>query len=123
MTLKGDGMMNMIKEQEFDYYTYTQENPPDPQKIRRGLEARRHRFEAATHKTLIRIDGDILEQFHQLLPDKQDYEHVINQALREWLSAQNIKELVRDELHQMVQTILTSMPTTMPISKKRKAVH
>ena len=93
----------MIKEEEFDYQTYTRTHPPDASKIQRGAEARRQRFEAAQRRQVIRIDEDVLDEFRQLTPDAQDYERLINQALREWLSAQNVKELVREELHEIIQ--------------------
>jgi hypothetical protein len=38
-----------------------------------------------------------------------DYAKLINQALREWLAAQNVKELVREELHEMLQIALNSV--------------
>jgi len=69
----------------------------------------------------IRIDEDILEQFRQLAPEESDEEKFINQALREWLAAQNVKELAREELHQMIQTALTSLqPGKQPAQAKRK---
>ena len=93
----------MIKEEEFDYQTYTRTHPPDASKIQRGADARRQSFEAAQRRQVIRIDEDVLDEFRQLTPDAQDYERLINQALREWLSAQNVKELVREELHEIIQ--------------------
>jgi len=78
-------MMNTIKEDDFDYQTYTRENPPDPVKIQRGIEARERRREAATPKTVVGIEDDIIAAFKQLVPQEQEYRRLINQALREWL--------------------------------------
>ena len=113
--------MNTIKEEGFDYQVYTRDNPPESSKIRRGTKARRQRFEAAQLMSAIRIDEDILEQFRQLTPQGQNYEKLINQALRERLSARTVKELVREELHQVVQTVLSSIqPATQMSQSKSK---
>jgi uncharacterized protein (DUF4415 family) len=101
--------MNTIKEQEFDYQAYIKQYPPDSTKIQRGNEARRRRFEAAAIKRAVRIDEDILEQFRQLTPEGQECERFINQALREWLSATSVKELVREELHYLLAQALASV--------------
>lgn len=100
--------MSIIKEEEFDYQAYTRDNPPDLSKIRRGTEYRRQRFEAARMKRTIRIDEDILEEFRQLTPQGQQYEQIINQALREWLTVKSMKEIVREELRQVIQKTLSS---------------
>ena len=112
--------MTTINEEEFDYQAYAKTHPPDVTKIRRGPEARKQRFEAAKKRSAIRIDEDVLDQFQQLTPQAQDYERLINQALREWLSAQNIKELVREELHQMVQTVLTSIQPVKNMAQSKR---
>jgi len=100
--------MSTIKDNDetFDYQAYTRENAPDPAKIQRGPEARRHRLEAAIMKSVLRIDKDILQQFKQLAPSDQECQRLINQALREWLSAKDVKELVRTELQHVVQQAL-----------------
>ncbi len=116
--------MSMIKEEEFDYQAYTRTHPPDASKIQRGADARRQRFEAAQRRQVIRIDEDVLDEFRQLTPDAQDYERLINQALREWLSAQNVKELVREELHEIIRTAMTSMqPKKRTFPSKRKILR
>lgn len=100
--------MNTIKDKEFDYQAYVKKNSPASEQIRRGPEARQQRFEAARTRFTIRIDEDILEQFKQLAQQEQGYEQLINQALREWLSARDVKELVRGELQQIVRQALSS---------------
>jgi len=98
--------MSTIKDDDFDYQTYFRENPPDPAKIQRGLEAREQRRRAATPMTVVGIEDDIIAGFKQLVPPEQEYRRLINQALREWLSAKDVKELVRTELQQVVQQAL-----------------
>jgi len=78
-------MMSTIKDDDFDYPAYFRENPPDPAKIQRGLEARERRRRAATPMTVVGIDDDIVAAFKQLVPHEQEYRRLINQALREWL--------------------------------------
>jgi uncharacterized protein (DUF4415 family) len=109
MMQKEGGLMNTIKEGEFDYQTYTREHSPDVSRIQRGTETRKQRFEIAKKKSKVRIDGDILEQFRQLDPHEPDCEKLINQALREWLAAEDMKELVREELQQMVRIAFSSV--------------
>lgn len=115
--------MNTIKDQEFDYQAYMKEYPPDSTKIQRGNDARRHRFEAAAMKSAVRIDEDILEQFQQFTSEGREYERLINQALREWLSAKSVKELVREELqHILTQTLATTQVSPQLSSSKPKAL-
>jgi len=101
--------MNTSKDDDFDYEAYVQNNPPDVTKIQWGTEARKQRFEAARLRQTVRIDKDIRERFEQLVPLGQSYEQLVNQALREWLQARDIKELIRAELRQTMQQALASV--------------
>jgi len=93
--------MSTTKDKEFDYQTYTRQNPPDAEQVQRGLEARQKRREMAKSKITIRIDPDILEQFKQMVPEGQGYQRLINQALREWLMTRDMRDVVRQELRTM----------------------
>ncbi|KAA0230625.1 hypothetical protein EDS67_06920 [candidate division KSB1 bacterium] len=93
-------MLSQRRDRGFDYQAYTRKSPPDPAKIHRGTKARQQRFNAAVSRLTIRIDDDVLVQFQQLTPQAQGCEKLIDQALREWLSAKGVKELVREELQQ-----------------------
>ncbi|GAK57461.1 hypothetical protein U27_04428 [Candidatus Vecturithrix granuli] len=95
--------MNTIKKEEFDYQQYMREHPPDSARIQRGPVARKQRFEAARMKTAIHIDEDILEHFHEMVSEAQSCENLINQALREWLSAKTMKDLFREEIEHVLQ--------------------
>ena len=99
--------MNTINDKEFDYYAYMKEHDPDVTRIRRGTEARQQRFEEAVLKYRVRLDEDIIEQFQQLVPH-ESCEHLINQALREWVAARDVKGLLRDELHHLIQEAFAS---------------
>ena len=57
----------------------------------------------------IRIDPDILEQFKQMVPDGQGYQRLINQALREWLMACDVQDVVRQELKTMTAQLITAV--------------
>ena len=109
--------MSTIKDEDFDYQTYMRENPPDLTKIQRGPEARRQRFEAATKKLSVRIEKDIFDQFQKLASSGQDCGKLINQALREWLTAKDIKKLIRTELRQVVRDELSSFQADMGVMK------
>ncbi len=85
--------MNTTGKKDFDYQAYIKNKFPDPAEIKRGSDERRKRFESAKMKNIIRIDEDILEQFRQFSSEGQGCEKLINQALREWLSAVNVEEI------------------------------
>lgn len=107
--------MNTVKDHDFDYQSYTRKTPPHPVKIHRGAEARQQRFAAAVARHAIRIEEDVLAQFQQLAPQAQGCEKLVNQALREWLSAKGVKELVREELQQ----ILAGVQSRANLSKQK----
>jgi len=101
-------MMSTMEDDNFDYQAYTRETPPDPAQIHRGTTDRRGRFEAAMQRQTMWIDEDILQQFRQLAAEGQSYEQLINRALREWLSTQSMKEVLRSEIQRAVQQSLSS---------------
>jgi hypothetical protein len=99
----------------FDYQAYTRETPPDPSKINPGTAARELRRAAAMLRQAVRIDPATLEQFRQLAGDEQNCEQIINQALREWLAAQGMKEMVREEIQAAVrQTLSAALQSDAP---------
>ena len=101
--------MPTIKAPEFDYQTYMKDNPPDPSTLQRGSAARHQRRETAKGRITIWIDHEVLEQFKQLVPDGQGYQSLINQALREWLAARSVKELVREALQEMTTQVVSAL--------------
>ncbi len=90
-------------EEEFDYQAFAKQHKPDPKKLHRGRAAREQRRATAKERITIRIDEDVLAQFRDLAPDGRGYQALINRALREWLTAQGVKELIRSELHDVVK--------------------
>jgi uncharacterized protein (DUF4415 family) len=109
--MSGDGLMNAMEDEAFDYQAYLRETPPDPAKIRRGTAARRQRFDAARKRLTVRSDEELLQHFSQL--DNEDAEgksrdQLINQVLREWLSAIGMKEMLHAEIQLAVQQSLAS---------------
>ncbi|MDZ7336770.1 MAG: hypothetical protein ONB32_16595 [candidate division KSB1 bacterium] len=112
--------MSTIKNKDFNYEAFVQENSPTTTRIQRGTEARKQRFEAAILKYAIRIDEDILEQFQKLTPEGQGSEKLINQALRERLSAKDFKETARAELQQLVQKALLTITSSVEHSKAKR---
>lgn len=103
--------MSTMEDDTFDYQAWMRETPPDPAKIHRGTEARQHRFAAAMLRRAVRIDEDMLNQFQQLAAEGQSTEQVINQALREWLAAKGMREMVRAEIQLAVQQSLSVAQT------------
>lgn len=101
--------MSTTKDKEFDYQAHMRENPPDPARIHRGPHARKKRQEAAKAKITIRIDEEVIKQFKEMVPEGHGYQGLINQALRDWLSAQGVKELIRKELPEMIYKAVSSV--------------
>ena len=101
--------MPTINTSEFDYQTYMKDHPPDPSKLQRGASARHRRRETAKRRITIWIDHEVLEQFKQLVPDGQGYQRLINHALREWLAARGVKELVREALQEMTTQVVSAL--------------
>ncbi|MEW6212211.1 MAG: hypothetical protein AB1631_28035 [Acidobacteriota bacterium] len=106
--------MSTMEDDAFDYQAYTRETPPDRSKIRRGRADRQRRFDEAMMRLAVRIDEDTLEQFHRLASDEHGCEQLINQALREWLAAKSMKELVREEIQSAVRQSLSSADLVKP---------
>jgi len=106
--------MPTTRDPAFDYQTYVQHTTPDPGQLQRGTKARHRRRDMAKSKITIRIDTDVLEQFKQMVPDGQGYQRLINHALREWLVAQGIKDLVREELKAMTAQVVASLRDIPP---------
>jgi hypothetical protein len=95
--------MSTINDDNFDYRAFIINNPPDPLKIRRGIAAREQRVEAVMQQRAVRVESEILAQFQEITVPDQNAEQIINQALREWLSAKDLKEMIRGELQEAVQ--------------------
>lgn len=103
--------MNTMEDDTFDYQAYMRETSPDPAKIRRGTAERQQRVDAAMKRLTVRIDEELLQQFSQLAAEDAEgksHEQLINQALREWLSASGMKGMLRAEIQWAVQQSLAS---------------
>ena len=94
--------MNTTEEVEFDYQAYIKESAPDASQIHRGPDARQKRREVAKTRITIRIDAEIIDEFKQIVPKGKGYQSLINQALREWLAVQSVKELLAEELPEIL---------------------
>ncbi|MBC8180688.1 hypothetical protein H8E88_06135 [candidate division KSB1 bacterium] len=118
--------MSIIKNKNFDYQTYMSENSPETASIQRGTKARKQRSEAAIKKFTVRIDKELFDQFQHLVMPQYNCEKLINQALREWLSAKSVKELLRSELQQVVRKTFSSFQSetgSMKIADKESSYN
>jgi uncharacterized protein (DUF4415 family) len=106
---KGNGSMNITRDNEFDYQAYMRDNSPDFVRMNRGSDARQKRREVAKTRITLRIDTEIVEQFKQMIPEGRGYQRLINQALREWLAAQGVKELLQEELPSILSQAVLSI--------------
>lgn len=95
--------MSTTKGKEPDYEKHMKERAPNRTK-RTGMEEReaRRRRSVGKERITIRLDEDVLEEFKRLVPEGRGYQNLINQALREWLSARGVKELLREELPDLL---------------------
>ncbi|MBI4641814.1 MAG: BrnA antitoxin family protein [Candidatus Tectomicrobia bacterium] len=93
------------------------ENLPDQAKINRGPQARQRRREVTKARITIRLDEEVIEQFKQMVPEGQGYQSLINQALREWLAAQGVKELIGKELPAIIEKAVSSLQAKKQPSK------
>ncbi len=102
----------MSTDSTFDYQAYMRRTVPEVGHIQRGLQARQQRWSTAKRTITLQIDTDILERLQQMAPE--NYQHVLNQALREWLTAQDVKDLVREELQAMTAQVVASIRDLSP---------
>lgn len=102
--------MSTNNKNEPDYEAYLQHTPPEPEK-RSGLKEREQRrlLKTQKEKITIRLDQEVLDEFRQLAPEGKGYQNLINLALREWLSARGIKELVKEELTEFIGVAVESI--------------
>src|SRR5215210_7748554 len=94
------------------YQTYMREHEPDLTKIRRGpelFEERRRRMEAGAKRPTVRLDEEVAKELQPLVTEGQTYNQIVNQALREWLAAREMKELVREEIQHAFQQAVLAM--------------
>lgn len=98
------------KKKEPDYQAYMQQTAPNRNK-KSGFQEReaRREFKTQKEKITIRIDQSVLDEFKRLVPEGKGYQNLINQALREWLAAQGVKELIREELNGLVGIAVESI--------------
>ena len=95
--------MSTINDDNFDYPAFVKNNPPNPENIRRGIAARERRVEAVMKRPVVRVETEIFSRFQEIAAPGQTAEQIINLALREWLSAKDLKEMIRGELQEAVQ--------------------
>ena len=76
------------------------EVPAERESLGRGPEVLREQLRKAAERkkqVTIRLDADIVARFKELAGPDGSYQTLINRALREWLDAGSIRELLRDE--------------------------
>ena len=89
--------------EDFDYKEYSSTHAPNPAEVRRGRAAREERRSGTKQRITIRLDEDIVDEFKEIAQDGPGYQALINRALREWLSARDVKELIRGDLRELIR--------------------
>ena len=92
-----------IEDELDELYRDAHSRGPDKTRLRRSVDSRRERMEAAKQRITIRLDEDLVQEFKRLSAGGRGYQKLINRALREWLVAKSVKELIREELRSVVQ--------------------
>ena len=96
-----------MEDKDFDYENFFKNNPTKKPKVIGGIEERNRRIrEAVKTRVTIRLDADIIEEFKKKVPEGRGYQSLINQALREWLTAQGVSEMLRQELPTLVRQVV-----------------
>ncbi len=57
----------------------------------------------------IRIDDDVLDEFKSLSPEGKGYQSLINQALREWLIARDVRSFLKEEISELMKETRSSL--------------
>ena len=107
--------MSTKTEKDIDYQEYMRSNDPKPEYD--GLERRHGQRENGKQRITIRIDEEVLASFRKLVPEGRGYQKLINQALREWLAASEVKELVREELSSLVDRAVFSIESAVETTR------
>ena len=110
--------MNTSAPEEFDYPRHVNQHGVEVKKVSRGTRAREMRRAGVKERITIRIDQDVLERFKELAPQGQGYQSLINEALRDWLSARGVKELIREELEEMTEKVVSAIQSTRRVPSK-----
>jgi uncharacterized protein (DUF4415 family) len=110
--------MNTSAPEEFDYPRHVKQHGVEAKKVSRGTRAREMRRAGVKERITIRIDQDVLERFKELTPQGQGYQSLINEALRDWLSARGVKELIREELEEMTEKVVLAIQSTRRVPSK-----
>jgi len=61
--------------------------------------------EVKKQRITIRLDEEVLEAFREMAPEGRGYQKLINEALKEWLLAEDVKEVVREELRRFLDKV------------------
>jgi len=59
-----------------------------------------------------------VKQFKNLVPGGHGYQTLINQALQEWLTAQSVKELLREEVGAILHKAASNTDTDAQVPKR-----
>lgn len=97
--------MSTKDKKEPDYQEWMRSTKPDSSKWSGQEEQRKRRLEAIKTRITIRLDAEIIEEFKRLSPEGKGYQSLINQALKEWLAAQGVKELLKEQVDELAEAV------------------
>ncbi len=111
--------MGPTTESEFDYVEHIRSQAPDRAGMSRGPEERSARHaRPGKERVTIRLDSVIVEAFKELTgePGGKGYQTLVNQALRDWLMARGVHELMREEIRRVLREEL-ARPEAQPANQ------
>lgn len=94
-----------VKRELQDIYEAVHNHDPDPTQVKRRGNAQQwaKSQQKASNKQQItaRFDADVIEQY-KTLAGEGSYQRLMNQALREWLERQELRQVVREEMQRVL---------------------
>lgn len=96
------------RQKQADSSQYTESQQMNRRRKERRQDADLAVKDASKTRITIRIDEDVIQQFKTMAPEGRGYQSLMNRALREWLSAQGVKELLQQDLRDLVRESVVS---------------
>jgi len=88
-------------DEEVDYQTNLREQGPVPEQIRTYDQRQKHMRQVGKHRINLYVDKDVIDGFKAASGGRR-WQTLMADALREWLTAQSVKELVREEVSREI---------------------
>ncbi len=92
------------RDEDYDYQAHLREQEPDPAKIRTHEEREQEMRQVGKRRINLYVGSDVIEGFKAAAGGRR-WQTLMAEALSEWLTAQSVKELVREEVAREIAGI------------------